>query len=659
LIELTGIGKQYRMGHGTVDALRSVSVRIDDGEFVAIMGPSGSGKSTLAHIIGLLDAPSSGSYLLNGREVSGLSGDALARLRSEEIGFVFQQFNLLPRLSAAANVALPLLYASDRSDRAHALLEGLGLGARAEHRPSELSGGQQQRVAIARALVNRPRAILADEPTGNLDSRSEKEIIEALRALNERGITVIIVTHEEEIGAHAQRLIRMRDGEIVSDERTKTIPSACAGTNARAARRTTAPGTPVRRDRAGLSPRTLVENFAQGFHALAANKARTALSVLGIAIGVGAVVAMMALGRGAQAAIEAQLASLGSNLLVLRPGAVRVAGVSQEAAGSTRLSLEDIEAILESVPEVRAAAATVNGRGQAAFRDKNWSTTLLGAGASYADLHGLQPQAGRFFTEEENKRRARVAVVGMTLVRQLFAGRNPVGEQLKINKINFQVIGVLPEKGANGWRDQDDIAIVPVWTAMRRLLGKPYIDSADLEMTSATAGENAERAIKRLLYARKRVPQSLRGEAFQIRNMADIKAALGESGKTMSWLLASVAAISLLVGGIGIMNIMLVSVTERTKEIGLRKAIGARSGDILLQFLIESMAVGLVGGLAGLVVGWAVSKSLSAFAGWATSISLGSAALAFGFSAGIGVIFGIYPARRAARLNPIDALRYD
>ncbi len=650
MIEIRDLTKSYRMGDNLVQALRGVSLKIEDGDFVAIMGPSGSGKSTLTHILGLLDIPSSGSYLLNGKEVSKRSEDELAVLRRDEIGFIFQQFNLLPRMTAEENVALPLLYSkkSGSASRSKTLLERVGLGPRSSHKPNELSGGQQQRVAIARSLINQPRMILADEPTGNLDSVSEKEIMRALKELNEQGITVLIVTHEEEIGSQAHRLIRMRDGTVQSDERRLPLQS----------RSPSAGGAPTAAPSSSFIG-TVMEHFHEGFKTLASNKIRTGLSMLGILIGVAAVVAMLALGRGAQKAIESQLASLGSNLLVLRPGAVRVGGVSQEAGTTTRLTSEDSDALLDKIPSIRFVGPTVNGRGQASYLNKNWSTQTLGAAPSYARMHAAQPEIGRFFTEEENKKRARVAVIGMTLVRELFGDQNPIGEMIKINKIGFQVIGILPEKGANGWRDQDDVILIPLLTAMHRLLGKNYVDSIDIEVRDAERIESTQNQVLELMAQRHRVPFSQRDDAFQIRNMADIQAALAQSSQTMSALLASIAAISLLVGGIGIMNIMLVSVTERTKEIGLRKAIGARRSDILLQFLAESVVVSVVGGVIGIVLGWAITLALSSLSGWATSISPQSVALAFFFSAFIGVVFGIYPAKKASLLHPIDALRYE
>lgn len=650
MIELKNITKTYKMGDNIVHALRNVSLKIDDGDFVAIMGPSGSGKSTMTNILGLLDVPTSGSYKFNDQEISQLSEDDLAVLRREEIGFIFQQFNLLPRLSAIENVALPLLYSQRNIELSFAkkLLEKVGLGKRSDHKPNQLSGGQQQRVAIARSLINKPKMILADEPTGNLDSHSEKEIMEILKELNSQGITVVIITHEEAIGEQAHRLIKMRDGEILSDERSSPLQKV-------EHQKTTAT-----KNTAELTTKEILEYFRQGYKTLAANKIRTALSMLGILIGVAAVVATLAIGNGAQKAIEKQLASLGSNLIVLRPGSIRVAGVSQEAGASTRLTFEDAAAIKENIDSVKQIAPNVSGRSQVTYLNKNWSTQIIGATPLYAKIHDSDAIAGRFFSDDENAKRLRVALIGTTVMQELFDDNiNPIGEMIKINKVNFQIIGILPQKGANGFRDQDDVIIIPITTAMRRLLGKNYVDSIDIEAQDATSVDTMQQEILDLMYTRKRVPMSQRKDAFQIRNMADVQATLSESNRTMSILLSSIAAISLLVGGIGIMNIMLVSVTERTKEIGLRKAIGARRRDILLQFLAESVVVSVIGGLMGVALGVTGAKILSLTAGWDTVISINSIILAFSFSVFIGLLFGIYPAKKAAKLAPIDALRYE
>ncbi|MFA4875202.1 MAG: ABC transporter permease [bacterium] len=651
MIELKDISKTYEMGETAVHALCKVSLSIAEGEFLAIMGPSGSGKSTLMHILGLLDVPDSGSYDLYGHEVANLREDELAVLRRDVVGFIFQQFHLLPRMTALENAALPLIYSKRHVDlhKASELLDRLGIGARRLHRPNELSGGQQQRVAIARSLINDPRIILADEPTGNLDSASACDIMNALKALNEEGITVVIVTHEEEIGRQAHRLIRMRDGEIQSDERIapkQKIPS-------RPAPETSASSQD------GFRPSEIWDHFRQGFKTLGANKVRTGLSMLGILIGVAAVVAMLALGSGAKQAIEKQLSSLGSNLLNLRPGAVQMGGVMLETGAATRLTLEDAASLKEGIPTVKDAAPSVMGRGQVTYLDKNWNTQVLGATPAYATMRAAVPEVGRFFTEEENRTRSLIAVVGATVVRELFGDENPIGEMIKINKVNFRVIGLLPVKGATGFRDQDDTIVIPVLTAMHRLFGKDYVDYIDIEVEDASEVDQAQAAAMELMIARHKIPPSQRQDAFQIRNMADIKAALAQSSKTMSVLLAVIAAISLLVGGIGIMNIMLVSVTERTREIGLRKAVGARRFDILSQFLAEAVVVSVFGGVLGIALGWIITVILSAVSGWTTSVSLSAILLAFFFSASIGVIFGLYPARQASFLNPIEALRYE
>ena len=650
MIELEDVQKTYAMGDTTVYALRGVSLKIAPGEFVAITGPSGSGKSTLMHVIGLLDTPESGSYRLLGREVAHLGEDDLAVLRREAIGFVFQQFNLLPRTAADENVAMPLIYSSHGLDlkRADELLAQVGLKDRAHHKTNELSGGQQQRVAIARALVNRPRIILADEPTGNLDTASQREILALLRALNQQGITIVIVTHEEEVAREARRRISIRDGVVQSDERTHPEPAATVVHTAAAA---------------ALPQRwwfnELGEHLRQGLRSLLSNKVRTLLSMLGILIGVAAVVAMMALGAGAQKAIEEQLASLGSNMLMLRPGAVSVGGVVQQAGATSRLTVEDAVAIRQHVPGVKDVASNVTGRARVTFGNKNWNTLVRGTVPEYARMRASEPQAGRFFTEDESQRRSRVAVLGLTVVREVFGDQNPVGEMIKLNKVNFLVIGVLPPKGATGYQDQDDVVVIPLYTAMFRLLGKGYIDYIDVEAASADDLQPVSDAALKLMNTRHKIPAIQQQDAFQIRNLADIQSAFAQSSRTMSVLLAVIAAISLLVGGIGIMNIMLVSVTERTREVGLRKAVGARRRDILMQFLVEAVVVSVAGGLAGIVLGWGITLVLAQLAGWSTAVSAGSVLLAFLFSAGIGIVFGIYPARKAARLNPIQALRYE
>ena len=650
IIKLENVSKIYGMGKVEVTALRNVQLSIEAGEFVAIMGASGSGKSTLLYMMGLMDTPTLGSYRLYDKEITNMSEDNLAVFRREHIGFIFQQFSLLPRMSALDNTALPSFYSQNAFDYHHArmLLQEVGLGDRLVHKPAELSGGQQQRVAIARALINSPRIILADEPTGNLDSTSKEEIMAILRSLNDQGITLIIVTHEADIGRQAQRIIQMRDGGIQSDKRQAPTQS-------------TLPPAPVQPTPASEKRFRLTEvlvDFKEGLKTFRTNTVRSLLSMLGIMIGVAAVVAMLALGKGAQESIRQQLAFLGSNLLILRPGVARVYGAAPETT-LNRLTMEDAALLKASIPGIAAVSPSVSGRGQLAHLNRNWNTRVLGVGTQYPHIQNANPTFGRFFTDDENRKRSRVAVIGTTILDELFEGKNPIGEMIKINRVNFQIIGVLPEKGATAWADQDDVVVVPTETAMDRLFGKTHLDYIDIEVNRPENVEAVEDATIALMLARHDIPASMQGNAFEIRNMADIRQVVSQSTQTMGVLLAVIAAISLIVGGIGIMNIMLISVTERTREIGIRKAVGAKRRDILSQFLAESVVVSGIGGLMGVFLGWLITTSMATLIGWTTAISPLSVLLAFGFSTAVGVIFGIYPARKAALLNPVEALRHD
>ncbi|MDD5730606.1 MAG: ABC transporter permease [Candidatus Omnitrophica bacterium] len=656
MIELKHISKTYQMGSEKVKALQDVSLKITAGEFVAIMGPSGSGKSTLMHVLGLLDRPDSGEYYLGQKKLNDLSDVELAVIRNRLIGFVFQQFHLLPRMTALENAELPLVYAGKRhlNVQAKQRIEEVGLGSRANHKPSELSGGQQQRVAIARSLVNDPLIIFADEPTGNLDSKSKEEIISILKGLNDKGKTIIMVTHENEMAVHAKRVIRIFDGKIISDVRQGT-----AAKNSEESRVDQIIGVALSKQERKAREIQFLEYLAQAGQAMVSHKMRSFLSILGILIGVAAVIAMLAVGTGAKESIEHQLASLGSNLILVMPGSSRVGGISSGAGTVTRFTFQDVAAIEKLTDEVTKVSPSVSGRGQVVYQNKNWSTQVEGDGVNYASIRAAMPAVGRFFTDEEVKRRDKVAVVGMTVVKQIFGDVNPVGETIKINLINFKVIGILPEKGATGFRDQDDIVIIPVTTAMFRVFGKEYLDSISVEAASPQAIAPAQEAISKIIIKQHHLVTKDEQDTFQVRNMADIKNTLEATTKTMSLLLGTIAAISLLVGGIGIMNIMLVSVTERTREIGLRKAIGANNKDIMAQFLIESVLMSFLGGITGILLGGGIAVLITVFAKWTVKVSASSVILATTFSLVVGIVFGLWPAHKASKLDPIEALRYE
>ncbi|MFH1825846.1 MAG: ABC transporter permease [bacterium] len=652
VIELKDIAKTYYIGGKLpVYALRGVSLKIDHGEFVAIMGASGSGKSTLLAILGLLDQSDGGEYKLLGKNINNLKENDYAKLRNRFFGFIFQTFNLLPKLNVISNTMLPFVYAGEVTEanrqKALARLKQIGLADRLDHRPNELSGGQQQRVAVARALANNPIVILADEPTGNLDSKSSAEIMQILKDLNEQGNTIIMVTHERALAEQASRIITLHDGKIDSDEvKRKTKQSAVPES-----------GLTKKIDKGLFTFGRLKDYCYEAYLSVFNNKLRSFLSILGVLIGVAAVITMLALGTGAKQNIEDRLSSLGTNLLNVQPENHNRGGVSTGSSAPTRFNFTDYAAI-KRVDGVAKAVPYVRGSAQVVYKNKNWSTSVYGTDSEYQYVKDSIPVLGRFFTPTESLGRSKITVIGKTVATELFGSEDPVGKFIRVNRVNFQVIGVMPEKGASGWRNNDDQIVVPIKTAMYRLLGKDYIDYFDVQVESQEIMPQVQEDIVAEILRNHRLPAS-QADTIAIRNMAEIQEAAGAMINTLSMLLGGIAAISLLVGGIGIMNIMLVMVMERTHEIGLRKALGAERGDIMIQFLVESILICVFGGLLGILLGSGISWLASAFAGWNTVISFWSVMLAFTFSVMIGLIFGLWPAWRASKLLPIVALRYE
>ncbi len=653
-LELRDVYRTYEVGESTVQALRGVSLTVEQGEFIAIMGPSGSGKSSLLQILGLLDNPDRGDYYLFGHDVSKLSDDEQAGLRNNVAGFVFQQFHLLKRMSIVENVRLPHIYSGlngNFREEAVRRLALVGLEQRVDHTPNQLSGGEQQRVAIARALVRDPLIIFADEPTGNLDTKNSAEIMKILKGLNGEGKTIIMVTHENEIAAYADRVISMRDGRIVSDERRGHKAAAVAAM-------TESDFNSMMRGKVVVWKDARFTGFmAQAFQAILANKMRSFLSMLGILVGVASVIAMLALGEGAKASMQEQLKSMGSNMLSIRGGSSMFHGAAQGSGAVARFTFKDVDDITKLSSMVKHADGNIGGNVRVVYENKNWSTSINGVGYDYGIMRSTIPAIGRWFTLEEIHSREKVAIVGVTVIRELFGNTNPIGKIIKVNRINFKVIGVAPPKGFSGPRDEDDVVMVPVTTAMYRVLGKDYLSGIFVEVSNPALMQDAKSTIDALIRKNHHLKDD--DDSFNIRDMTEIQQMLTSTTQTMSLLLGSIAAISLVVGGIGIMNIMLVSVTERTREIGLRKSLGARKRDIMLQFLVESVSMTISGGIIGILIGIGMSLLLSYFAGWAVQTSIYSILLASVFSVVTGLFFGLWPARKAAELKPVEALRYE
>ena len=643
LIECKNINRYFGSGANRVHVLKDVSLSIEKGDFVAIIGQSGSGKSTLMNILGCLDSATSGSYQIDGIETAKMEPDELAALRRERFGFIFQRYNLLGSLTARDNVALPAVYmgmgGKERSNRAEKLLQDLGLEGKEGNKPSELSGGQQQRVSIARALMNGGEIIFADEPTGALDTASGKNVIEIIQKLHKEGHTVIMVTHDPGIAAIANRIIEIRDGEIISDSsKNPEIPES-----------------KIERIKEKSSWLFYYDQFVEAFkmsvQAIMAHKMRSLLTMLGIIIGIASVVSVVALGNGSEKKILADISAMGTNTISIFPGR----GFGDRRSGRIKTLTIDDAKVIAKQSYVASATPQTNSSGTLTYRNTDLTASLYGVGEQYFDVRGLKLESGRLFDEGDVKEDAQVVVIDQNTKNKLFGeDTDPLGKTILFRKRPLTVIGVM-QKEENSFGNADVLMLwSPYTTVMHQITGESHTNSITVKIKDDANTQVAEKGLTELLKTRHGT------EDFFMNNSDSIKQMVESTTGTMKLLISSIALISLVVGGIGVMNIMLVSVTERTKEIGVRMAIGARRNNILQQFLIEAVLICIIGGLSGVLLSASISLVFNYFVtDFPMSISMTSVIGAVVCSTAIGVAFGFMPANKASKLNPIDALAQD
>lgn len=664
LIELRGLSRRFSHGDQQVTVLQPLDLTIHTGEMVAIVGTSGSGKSTLMNLLGCLDRPSNGHYFFRGQDTATLDALGLADLRCHHFGFIFQRYHLLPHLDACANVEIPAIYAGQarqpRRERAMQLLSRLSLADRMHHQPGQLSGGQQQRVSIARALMNGAEVILADEPTGALDSQSGQEVLAILKELHQLGHTVILVTHDPAIAAHAERIIELKDGRVIRDSASqpanlpthtplRELPAEDITQSISAVQskppELTPDTTAARRSNNTLD--RLQEAFRMAWHAMRAHRMRTFLTMLGIIIGITAVVSVVALGQGARQKVIDDINAMGTNTIDIFPGK----GWGDENASAIRTLNERDLRVLQEQPYLSGASPKITSAAQVRWRNKSLSGSLSGVSPTFFSVTGLKLVQGRLFNAQDLSQQAAVAVIEEKSVRSLFGKTDPVGQVVVTGNMPLQIIGVVREENRWGGASNTLSLWIPYTSMMSRVMTQSYFSQITLRVRDGVSPPLAEQAVTELLTRRHG------SKDFFTYSSDTILTSVKKTTATMTLLVSAIAVISLIVGGVGVVNIMLVSVVERTREIGIRIAVGARQSDILQQFMIEAVMISLVGGLIGVVLSLGIGVIFGLLvSSMKMQFSLLSLFMAFSSATLIGVIFGYLPARNAARLDPVDAL---
>ena len=645
IIEIENINKYFGEGENRVHVLKNISFEIKKGEFIAIIGQSGSGKSTLMNILGCLDRVTDGSYKIDGREISRFSKDELSELRQQKFGFIFQRYNLISTLTVLENVALPAIYAGlsekERNSRAEELLVKLGLGDKIKNKPNQLSGGQQQRVSIARALMNGGEIILADEPTGALDSKSGERVMKILTALHKEGHTIILVTHDKNIANYANRIIEIKDGEIYNDSvkkfETEVIKDSVKKINQ------------VKKN-LFYSKAQFLESLKMATNAIITHKMRSLLTMLGIIIGIASIICVVALGNGSQQKILNDINSLGTNTLDIFNGRGRG---DRNANKKRNLTIKDAD-FLRKQFYTESVTPNVNGSGTLTYGNKSYTASLRGVGEEYFNVKGLELDTGKLFNRDDVINGSQVVVIDENSRSQLFKDKNPIGEILIFNKRPLKIIGSVITKNNMSMNSSDLVLYTPYTTAMNRIIGDNHINSITMKIKDNVDMQIAEKDVTNILTIRHKAKD------FFIMNVDTLKKTVESTTNTMKLLISCIACISLVVGGIGVMNIMLVSVTERTREIGIRMAIGAKQRNILQQFLIEAILICLIGGVLG--VGISVTFGIifnMVIKNFTMIFSIFSIVAAVLCSTMIGVIFGYMPAKNASELDPINALSRD